>query len=293
MCTTTLSSVFFNETTIEMWGLTKSEHGQYMIIMQYAPKGCADTRSLAFRDWQTALQDAYCIADLLSRLHRQELVHKDLHCGNVVFNRSGKASLVDLGLSQLIQETHNEDGIYGRLEYIPPEVIDGHPYTMESDVYCLGTLIWQLVVGVPPRGNAAQAVRERRDRMREEDIPGAPEGFMEIVRLCWNPNPDRRPPAEYVSGFLLNLFTEQSNRRTLLIWILYHSFRLRLPRKILPVKPSRDTRDFIASRRAAHLLETGSAIFGPEASATSAAQRTPAYTSKFYTTQELYRLSLR
>src|SRR5947209_2438298 len=48
----------------------------------------------------------------------------------------------------------------------------------------LGTLLWQLIVGVPPQGVASVAVKHNRNGLREELIPGAPTAFNDIIRAA-------------------------------------------------------------------------------------------------------------
>ncbi|RUS32063.1 hypothetical protein BC938DRAFT_476356, partial [Jimgerdemannia flammicorona] len=75
----------------------------------------------------------------------------------------------------------------------------GEPYTAASDVYCLGTLFWQFVVGVPPRGTAAELMT---DGMREEMVPEMPAEYENVIRACWNPDPVKRPSAKEVVEML-------------------------------------------------------------------------------------------
>ena len=131
----------------------------------------------------------------MSSLHGMESTHAGLHPGNVVLDNSFTILLIDVGLSQAVKDVQSEDGVYGRLAYLPPEVLMGKQHTKESDIYCLGTLLWQLVVGVPPRDIASLAVFNNKDGLHEELIPGAPSAF----QRCWQPDPNLRPNAHEVT----------------------------------------------------------------------------------------------
>ncbi|RUP47419.1 kinase-like domain-containing protein, partial [Jimgerdemannia flammicorona] len=189
--------------TIGLIGLSQGPSGHYLMIMDYAEEGSLEKRCMnnpPATHWGEIFDMARDMADRLYLLHRYGLVHKDLHPGNVVFRtrtyaaRTGLfARLIDVGLSSVVESSQGDDGIYGRLPYLPIEVFDRQPYTSASDVYCFGTLMWQLVVGIPPNGTAASAVAERTDRMREEMIPGAPEVYLDLLRDCWQTDPARRP----------------------------------------------------------------------------------------------------
>lgn len=186
--------------TIGLIGLSYHS-GKYLMVMDYAEEGSLEQRSLngpIATHWHEILTLARDMAERLYLLHLYGLTHNDLHPGNVVFrtksytNKTGLfVRLIDVGLSKAVESIH-ENGVYGRLPYLPPEVFDREPYTTASDVYCLATLLWQLVVGVTPDGTAVWAVKEREDGLREEMIPGAPQAFNDLLRSCWDPDPRKR-----------------------------------------------------------------------------------------------------
>ena len=127
--------------------------------------------------------------------------HQDLHPGNVVLHRNKIIILIDVGISQAVEEAHSEDGVYGRLEYLPPEVFRKEQYTPKSDVYCLGTLLWRLITGVPPRDTVLSV--STSDELREELIPDAPPMFNDTIQSCWHLDPDQRPSAREVYNRLI------------------------------------------------------------------------------------------
>ncbi|RUP45360.1 hypothetical protein BC936DRAFT_148269 [Jimgerdemannia flammicorona] len=64
---------------------------------------------------------------------------------------------IDTGLSVSVGEVQASSSVYGRLDYMPPEVLEGkQTRTMVSDVYCFGTVMWELVTGVLPSGVASK-----------------------------------------------------------------------------------------------------------------------------------------
>src|SRR6266511_559389 len=81
-------------------------------------------------------------------IHEENLVHCDLHSGNILIE--GNVCLItDLGFcGQVDEESSNK--IYGIVSYIAPEVLQGKRNTKESDVYSVGMLMWELFAGRPP-----------------------------------------------------------------------------------------------------------------------------------------------
>lgn len=138
--------------------------------------------------WFSVCRISSGLADALAFLHNSGFVHQNLHPSNVVIYKDSP-HLINIGLAAAIEKTHGGPKHYGRFNYLPPEFLEGRPYTLESDVYCLGTLIWQLVTGVPPRGIASA----RADGLREEFPPGTPDKLKHIVRDCWSLDPSQRP----------------------------------------------------------------------------------------------------
>ena len=180
------------------------ETKQYLMIMQFADIGTLENRPCEIdSNWYIALSYAIKLASRLTSLHEMGISHKDLHSGNVVFHTDKTALLIDVGLSRGVEDAHSEDGVYGRPGYLPPEIFENKDYTQKSDVYCLGTLFWQLIVGVPPQGVASVAVKCNLGGLREELIPGAPMAFNNIIRSCWHPDPDQRPSAREVYNQLI------------------------------------------------------------------------------------------
>ena len=212
------------------------ETGGTLMVMALARCGSLDQMRYPQKHWRSVLRHADWLTDQLRNLHALGYIHRDLHPGNVMFlNPSSNDDpdvdciepyLIDVGVSYSTTDVYGHRGAYGRLEYLPPEVFEAKPQTQPSDVYCLGTLLWQLVVGSPPRGISSTAVRDNPGGLREELIPGAPSWFNDILRSCWNPDPDQRPSAaslwETVQVFLHSLFSNQHVDRVLsmLMWLL-------------------------------------------------------------------------
>ena len=172
-----------NAPTMEVVGLSQHpETREYLMAMQYADMGTLEKQPCEpDADWYTVLTYATKLASRLASLHEMGFLHQDLHPGNVVLHRLHIIHLIDVGISQAVQEACSEDGVYGRLEYLPPEVFQkDKQYTVKSDIYCLGTLLWQLVVGVSPQGIASS------DKLREKLIPDAPIIFNNAIKSCWN-----------------------------------------------------------------------------------------------------------
>ncbi|MFA6633022.1 MAG: serine/threonine-protein kinase [Kiritimatiellia bacterium] len=95
---------------------------------------------------RTALRMALDVADGLSALHREGLVHGDIKPANIVLDRDGNAKLVDFGLSGMTR--HDGQGNFiGTPFFIAPELLHGVADTHQSDLYSLGATLYYLLSG--------------------------------------------------------------------------------------------------------------------------------------------------
>ena len=84
--------------------------------------------------FQSKIEYLLKIGNGLKDIHHVEKVHKDFHTGNILFE--GYPFISDLGMCQPAnQSTSKNEGVYGVLPYIAPEVLCGHPYTKAADIY--------------------------------------------------------------------------------------------------------------------------------------------------------------
>ena len=108
--------------------------------------------------WAKKIGIIFDITIAIFRIHNEEnLIHRDLHSGNVLFNNLGQRFLIsDLGFCGPADKPLNS--IYGNLPYIAPEVISGKETTFASDIYSIGMIMWEISSGQPPFINYAMKI---------------------------------------------------------------------------------------------------------------------------------------
>ena len=140
------------------------------------------------------LEIGLAVADALRALNEAGIVHRDIKPANVMMDQTGKIKLADFGIAKIVgYETVTMTGqIALTMAYAAPEVWDeedvafGHP-SHKSDLYALGTLLYQCLMGSTPfqgsYGTLYKAHRERPPNIAS--LPAeAPASLREIVRHC-------------------------------------------------------------------------------------------------------------
>ncbi len=106
-----------------------------------------------------ALTRQICAA--LEHAHASGIIHRDLKPENVVVTQSHAAKLMDFGLARMADAPRltEEGAIVGTFSYIAPELLLGQPAGVQSDLYALGVMLYELAAGRPPfSGDTLMAV---------------------------------------------------------------------------------------------------------------------------------------
>ncbi|RIB29051.1 kinase-like domain-containing protein [Gigaspora rosea] len=188
--------------------------------MKYASEGSLrqNLQTIAQTDWKDKLNLLQCIASDLQIIHSHDLVHRDLHSGNILLNSHKSAYITDLGL--LITTKSKSDGIFGILPYIAPEVWEKQQYTEASDIYSFGMIMWEILNGKPVpfeetsklQSKLQYKIQQICDGLRLPIHENTATCYADLIKKCWNAEPEKRPTAKEIC----NILAEWQNDETIL-----------------------------------------------------------------------------
>jgi tRNA A-37 threonylcarbamoyl transferase component Bud32 len=157
------------------------------------------------------------VAEGLAAAHRRKVYHRDIKPNNIVLDgETGRAMVLDFGISAAHPSTKRrsqsgrltQEGMYlGTPTYMSPEQGNGEEVNDKSDVYSLGVLAFELLVGRPPFEGAPIAVMAAHMR----DVPPRVDALRAdvsaelatLIARCLEKNADDRPSAQDIVHFLM------------------------------------------------------------------------------------------
>ena len=143
------------------------------------------------QNFEHVLDIACDLAEALVEAHAAGVVHRDIKPANVLISaKTGRAKITDFGLA--IQTSENpitQTGmLLGTPVYLAPEQIDGKPADHRSDLFSLGSLLYQMCSGKPPFSEATlvgilKAITTQQLPPLAEQNPDIPVWFSDLISV--------------------------------------------------------------------------------------------------------------
>lgn len=160
-------------------------------------------KKLAFK---VVVQLALDLARGLSYLHSKKIVHRDVKAENMLLDPQRTLKIADFGVARVeAQNPKDMTGETGTLGYMAPEVLDGKPYNRKCDVYSFGICLWETYCCDLPYSDLSFAEVSHavvRQNLRPEIPRCCPSSLANIMKRCWDANPEKRPEMDEVVRLL-------------------------------------------------------------------------------------------
>lgn len=89
------------------------------------------------------------MADALGYLHAKHVMHRDIKPENILIGINGELKIGDFGWS-VHAPSNRRNTLCGTLDYLPPEMVENREHTDKVDLWALGVLTYEFLVGAPP-----------------------------------------------------------------------------------------------------------------------------------------------
>jgi len=98
-----------------------------------------------------AVDIAVQTCDALDYAHRAQIIHRDIKPSNIVLSPGGRVKLTDFGIARMMAEPRlTRTGLIGTLDYMSPEQAHGKDVDQRTDIYALGVVLFEMLIGRPP-----------------------------------------------------------------------------------------------------------------------------------------------
>lgn len=140
-------------------------NGRLFIVMRLVEGNSLD-KLIASRkglDWGKAVEIFNSVASGLDYAHRKGTLHRDMKPANILLDPERGAMLSDFGLAKVTLDSSMSASVTGTVvgtpHYIAPEVWEGKTFTPQADIYALGCILYEIILGEPAfRGDTPPAV---------------------------------------------------------------------------------------------------------------------------------------
>jgi len=177
------------------------DNGQYYIVMEYIEG--KHLKALLKKRGKLTISEVVDImlqiTDGMSVAHDSYIIHRDIKPQNIMILENGIVKITDFGIAMAMNATQltQTNSVMGSVHYLPPEQANGKGSTLQSDIYSMGILMYELLTGkLPYKGDnaveiALKHLKEPLPSVREE-LPSIPQSLENIILKATNKNVKNR-----------------------------------------------------------------------------------------------------
>lgn len=177
------------------------DNGIYYIVMEYIEG--KHLKQLIKKRGKLTIEETIDImlqiTDGIACAHDSYIIHRDIKPQNIMILDNGIVKITDFGIAMALNSTQltQTNSVMGSVHYLPPEQASGKGCTIQSDIYSMGILMYELLTGtLPYRGDnaveiALKHLKEPLPSIREE-LPDLPQSVENIILKATAKNPKNR-----------------------------------------------------------------------------------------------------
>ena len=194
------ASSLSNPNIVEVYDVGE-DNGDFYIVMEYI-EGKHLKALLKKRGKLTVSETVDImsqIANGLSVAHDSFIIHRDIKPQNIMILENGLVKITDFGIAMAINATQltQTNSVMGSVHYLPPEQASGKGATLQSDIYSMGILMYELLTGsLPFKGdNAIEiALKHLKEHVPpvSKEIANIPKSIENIIIKATAKNPKNR-----------------------------------------------------------------------------------------------------
>jgi serine/threonine protein kinase len=170
------------------------DQSRVYIILEYAANGELFKMLRSQVTFTEPISAAYIakICDAVTYCHSKHVIHRDIKPENILISADGELKLADFGWS-VHTPTARRTTLCGTLDYLPPEMIEGHDYDESVDIWSLGVLLYEFLVGAPPfEAPIRQATYQRISKVDLRFPKSMSEAACDLIRRLLQHEPSKR-----------------------------------------------------------------------------------------------------
>jgi serine/threonine protein kinase len=172
-----------------------------MMVLEYCNNGNLRNylnNSYYYINYKSKIDTLHQIARGLLDIHNSGYIHKDFHSGNILYQYDSISYISDLGMCRPANKEQlvEEEGVYGVLPYMAPEVLCGHQYTKAAEIYSFGIIMNEFLSEEIPFNDiphdeylAIKICKGFRPSI-SEDVPKL---LADLIVKCWDAEKENRP----------------------------------------------------------------------------------------------------
>ena len=181
------ASSLSNPNIVEVYDVGE-DNGEYYIVMEYIEG--KHLKSLIKKRGRLTVSEAVDIVlqitSGMSVAHDSYIIHRDIKPQNILILENGLVKITDFGIAMAMNSTQltQTNSVMGSVHYLPPEQASGKGATLQSDIYSIGILFYELLTGTLPfKGDNAVEIALKH---LKEPIPSIREKYPEIPQSVEN-----------------------------------------------------------------------------------------------------------